>query len=210
MDDFLTKPLGIGDLQKVLGQWLPSIAPETTTPAKADQPVDIARIQELVARLIFFWPTNNFSAIAGFRGASEATAGTRLEQAIASVANPLEQLSSARHSCNCAGSRRQKTGDFHHDQDKPRILAIDDTPPNLITLGAALTGDYEVQFASNGQEGLDLAPEIPAGPVPARHHDAGHGRLRGVPITQRPTRVSARFCHLHYGDVGVGRRSQRS
>ena len=41
-------------------------------------------------------------------------------------------------------------------KDKPRILAIDDTPANLITLGSALTGDYEVQFACNGQEKLDL------------------------------------------------------
>ena len=92
MDDFLTKPLELSDLQKVLGQWLPSIAPETTTPAKADQPVDIARIQELVARLILLLADNNFSAIAGFRELQKATAGTRLEQAIASVANPLEQL----------------------------------------------------------------------------------------------------------------------
>ena len=46
-------------------------------------------------------------------------------------------------------------------KDKPRILAIDDTPANLITLGAALTGDYEVQFACNGQEGLDLARKSP-------------------------------------------------
>ena len=71
---------------------MPSIAPETTTPAKADQPVDIARIQELVARLILLLADNNFSAIAGFRELQKATAGTRLEQAIASVANPLEQL----------------------------------------------------------------------------------------------------------------------
>ena len=45
--------------------------------------------------------------------------------------------------------------------DNRRILAIDDTPANLITLGAALTGDYEVQFACNGQEGLDLARKSP-------------------------------------------------
>jgi signal transduction histidine kinase len=40
---------------------------------------------------------------------------------------------------------------------KPRILAIDDTPTNLMTLGAALSHDYELQFATSGQQGLTLA-----------------------------------------------------
>ena len=33
-------------------------------------------------------------------------------------------------------------------KDKPRILAIDDTPANLITLGTALAGEYDLQFSS--------------------------------------------------------------
>ena len=40
---------------------------------------------------------------------------------------------------------------------KPHILAIDDTPTNLITLGAALSHEYELQFATSGQQGLTLA-----------------------------------------------------
>ena len=42
-------------------------------------------------------------------------------------------------------------------RSKPRILAIDDTPANLMTLGAALSKDYELHFATSGQEGLDQA-----------------------------------------------------
>ena len=37
---------------------------------------------------------------------------------------------------------------------KAKILAIDDTPGNLITLGAALENDYELQFATSGASGL--------------------------------------------------------
>ena len=42
-------------------------------------------------------------------------------------------------------------------KSKPKILAIDDTPANLMTLGAALSKDYELHFAASGQEGLDQA-----------------------------------------------------
>ncbi len=44
---------------------------------------------------------------------------------------------------------------------KAKILAIDDTPGNLITLGAALENDYELQFATSGASGLALARDNP-------------------------------------------------
>jgi signal transduction histidine kinase len=44
---------------------------------------------------------------------------------------------------------------------KPCILAIDDTPANLMTLGAALAEDYDLQFATSGQQGLMLAAQVP-------------------------------------------------
>lgn len=40
---------------------------------------------------------------------------------------------------------------------RARILAIDDTPVNLMTLGAALEGEFELQFASSGAAGITLA-----------------------------------------------------
>ncbi|MBS0368933.1 MAG: diguanylate cyclase [Proteobacteria bacterium] len=44
---------------------------------------------------------------------------------------------------------------------KPRILAIDDTPTNLYTLGMALAGEFDLQIASSGPEGLVMARESP-------------------------------------------------
>jgi CheY-like chemotaxis protein len=38
-----------------------------------------------------------------------------------------------------------------------KILAIDDTPANLTTLGRALEGEFEMQIATSGRQGLKLA-----------------------------------------------------
>ncbi len=43
---------------------------------------------------------------------------------------------------------------------RPRILLIDDTPVNLILLGNALEGDYDLRIATSGEEGLRLAAEV--------------------------------------------------
>ena len=43
---------------------------------------------------------------------------------------------------------------------KPRILAIDDTPANLLTLGAALGAEFDVQIATSGAAGLALAEQV--------------------------------------------------
>jgi signal transduction histidine kinase len=43
----------------------------------------------------------------------------------------------------------------------PRILAIDDTPANLHTLGNALEGEFELCVATSGAQGLALAAESP-------------------------------------------------
>jgi len=46
-------------------------------------------------------------------------------------------------------------------EQRPRILAIDDTPANLLTLGAALAKDFDLQTATSGPMGLALAMESP-------------------------------------------------
>ncbi len=43
---------------------------------------------------------------------------------------------------------------------KSTILAIDDTPANLMALGAALGDDFELQVATSGEVGLALAREL--------------------------------------------------
>ena len=44
---------------------------------------------------------------------------------------------------------------------RPRILAIDDTPANLLTLGAALAADFDLQTATSGETGIALALRSP-------------------------------------------------
>ena len=42
---------------------------------------------------------------------------------------------------------------------RPRILAIDDTPTNLLTLGAALGNEFALHVATSGAMGLELAAQ---------------------------------------------------
>ena len=44
---------------------------------------------------------------------------------------------------------------------RARILAIDDTPANLMTLGSALEGEFDLQFATAGAIGVALALQNP-------------------------------------------------
>jgi len=45
-------------------------------------------------------------------------------------------------------------------EPKPLILAIDDTPSNLLLLGMALQPDFELQIATSGEAGLALAAQL--------------------------------------------------
>ena len=50
-----------------------------------------------------------------------------------------------------------RSGNLASNSGKPRVLVIDDTPANLMALGAGLSADYEVQIATSGEVGLALA-----------------------------------------------------
>ncbi len=47
------------------------------------------------------------------------------------------------------------------ENPKPTILAIDDTPANLLTLGAALKDEFDLQIATSGEMGIQLALQNP-------------------------------------------------
>jgi diguanylate cyclase (GGDEF)-like protein len=47
------------------------------------------------------------------------------------------------------------------DNQRPRILAIDDVPANLLTLGAALSQEFNLQVATSGLMGLEIANLAP-------------------------------------------------
>ena len=66
-----------------------------------------------------------------------------------------------------------------------RILVVDDIPANVKLLEARLLAEYfEVLTATNGAGGARDLRERQGRRRPARRHDAGHGRLRGLPPPQ--------------------------
>jgi len=47
------------------------------------------------------------------------------------------------------------------NKSRPLILVIDDTPANLQTLGASLAENFDLQVATSGAVGLELAAKVP-------------------------------------------------
>ena len=65
---------------------------------------------------------------------------------------------------------------------------------NLRLLDAVLSPrGYRVITASSGEQALELLPSSRHRPGAARHRDAGHRRVRGVPTDPRATRVPRSF-----------------
>ena len=79
-------------------------------------------------------------------------------------------------------------------QQKLKVLAIDDTPTNLMMLGRALAADFDLQIATSGAKGLALATEAPPDPVSYTHLDVykrqGAHSTRHGPGGDRPDAVA--------------------
>ena len=66
-----------------------------------------------------------------------------------------------------------------------RVLVVDDILANVKLLEARLSAEYfDVLTAYSGQEALELLRDRARRRGAARRHDAGHGRLRGLPPHQ--------------------------
>ena len=73
-------------------------------------------------------------------------------------------------------------------RDRRAILVVDDTPANIRLLEAMLdAAGYAVRPPRSGAEALERVAGSRARPRAARHRDAGHGRLRGLPADPRDT-----------------------
>src|SRR5450830_1076299 len=87
------------------------------------------------------------------------------------------------------------------DDKRNTILVVDDTSANLAVMGELLSPLYRVRVANSGQRAL-AAVHSPPRPDPARHHDAGAGRLQraGAPAG-RPghARHPGDLRHRHVG-----------
>ena len=85
-----------------------------------------------------------------------------------------------------AGPRLPQTGRRDVNDATPtgaRVLVVDDQPPNIRLLEAILdaAGVRRAHRRRPARRRWTRSPSTERRPRPARHRDAGHGRLRGVP-----------------------------
>jgi PAS domain S-box-containing protein len=96
MDEVLTKPVVLDQLQAMLARWLAlpptALQGQDAAPALAHKPVDVARVRALMAEIMPLLAHNNFASIACLRQLQDALAGTALEDDMAQTARLLQQL----------------------------------------------------------------------------------------------------------------------
>ena len=88
MDDFLTKPISIVDLQVTLAHWLPTVSAPTPTFAAVDAAAFAALVQTLTPLL----EQNQFDAVGQFNRVKDLVRGTVLEASIQALDLPLHEL----------------------------------------------------------------------------------------------------------------------
>ena len=96
MDEVLTKPLAMDQLQTTLARWL-SVCPVAMAapdpgPAQPKQPLDVARIRTLLADIMPLLASNKFTSIACFRQLQDTLAGTELAAGMARTARLLQEF----------------------------------------------------------------------------------------------------------------------
>ena len=168
MDDFLSKPFVLDDLKAVLTQWLPvrrgqmpGALPDTRA-AKAARALDQPRFVAQVRAVLPLLAHNMFDALAHFKALRALTADTPIAAEMTQIGLLLDafrfDLATERLKALAANSDPAAPLPA---LSQPKILMIDDVPINMLTLGTALAGEYALQIASSGAEGLTLAMASP-------------------------------------------------
>ena len=95
MDDVLTKPIFLADLQTALSRWLP-VTTETLAPHPAalpgSRPLDVPRISNLLGELRPLLEQNQFNAFAKFRELEDLLADSDVSAEITDVGRPLRLM----------------------------------------------------------------------------------------------------------------------
>jgi DNA-binding response OmpR family regulator len=96
MDDVLTKPIFLADLQIALRRWLPDTARARVTPPPAAMAVattpDVPRITQTLRELLPLLQQNEFNALAKLRELEELTAGSDVSAEIADAGRQLRLM----------------------------------------------------------------------------------------------------------------------
>ena len=167
MDGFLTKPIVLADLKFVLSQWLSTSHSQASAVSSADHatvPLDRPRFVAQVLALLPLLEHHLFDALAGFKDLQTLTAHTPIAADVAEISALLDafRFDPAQERLRALAAISDPT--VHRPLTalaKPQILMIDDMPVNMLTLGTALAGEYALQIATSGAEGLTLAEQSP-------------------------------------------------
>ena len=95
MDDVLIKPLLLGPLRTVLGQWLPeapALVTESAPPPSAPTAATFERIAALIQDVLPLLAANKFDGISRFKMLQEAAAGTELAPEIHEIGLQLQHF----------------------------------------------------------------------------------------------------------------------
>ncbi|MEI6415492.1 MAG: ATP-binding protein, partial [Pseudomonadota bacterium] len=95
MDDFLSKPIMIDALQRVLNRWLgsqPGAVSAATPPPPAAKPVDMPRTLSIIRELIPLLAKNDFDSIECFNVLQETLAGTEAAMAFTDIGRLLDEF----------------------------------------------------------------------------------------------------------------------